>query len=406
MLNSAIFKFLELKDPALFEGNLALLCNQVSFDFNSGKYLFDLLNNRGVLKKIFIPEHGLFAEFQDQVKLDQTEIYRFLNLNAKFISLYGKTESSLNLKKEDLSSVDTFVIDIQDAGSRYYTYLSTIKNLFISIKKHRLSIKVYVIDRPNPADRQVEGSLLPEKYASFIGITGLPHRYGLTLGELCKFFRSEMNAGFDLEVIPFNTEDFFAPFPVSPSPNFPTLTTAQIYSGQCLFEGSILSEGRGTTKPFEIIGAPFLKWDVLLKIQEDLFKNYPFFKDKIMLRPLKFIPTDHKFKGEVCNGFQLHILDPSFHVLIFSLILLKYIDNYTDKDIWKKGKYEYGSDKTAIELLAGDDKILKYLKQSYDLKSLILHLQKEEDLWIKKVRNHLIYPFDLFIQRIPEKNFG
>ncbi len=289
---------------------------------------------------------------------------------------------------------------MQDIGSRYYTYLSTINNLFASIKNHASHIKVYVIDHPNPAGRQVEGTHLPEEYASFIGITGLPHRHGLTIGEMYKYLRSEMDATFDMKVISFNPEEFETPFQISPSPNFPSVTTAQIYTGQCLFEGTILSEGKGTTKPFEIIGAPFLNWEILLKIKRDMFKSYPFFKDKIVLRPIRFIPYDHKFKGEVCNGFQLHILRPEFYSLLFSLILIQHIEKYTENSIWKEGKYEYGSDKTTMELLAGDKKILECLQISGDFRTIIPSLQKEENLWIEKVKKHLIYTIELSVQKI------
>lgn len=400
MINTALHKFLELKDPSLWSGNTSILCNQISYDFRSGKYLFEILNERDILKSVFIPEHGLFAEFQDQVKLDQTNIYRFFRIDVPMISLYGKEEGSIFISKKYLENIQTFIIDIQDVGSRYYTYLSTINNLFLAIKNHTLQIKVYVIDHPNPAGRQVEGTCLPKEYTSFVGIKGLPHRHGLTIGEMCKYLKYEMDADFDLKIIPFSFENFDKPFEISPSPNFPSLTTAQLYSGQCLFEGTILSEGRGTTKPFEIIGAPFLKWETLLKIRNELFSNYPIFKNKIALRPLKFIPTDNKFKDEVCVGFQLHMLTPEFHSLLFSLILLHYIQKYTKLSIWKIGKYEFESEKTAIEILAGDKKILDCLKNSGDFKALIPHLQREEILWIKKVKKHLIYPDELTIQKI------
>jgi len=398
-MNSALQKFLKLKDPSLFQGNVAILCNQVSFDFSTNKYLFEILNQRGNLKKVFIPEHGLFAELQDQVKLDHTEIYHFFDLDTSFVSLYGQNEGSLFIKKKDLEHISTIIIDIQDVGSRYYTYLSTINNLFSSINNYNADIKVYIIDHPNPAGRQVEGTHLQEEFTSFIGINEIPHRHGLTIGEMCKYLRSEMRKTFKMEVIPFDKEDFSIPFRIAPSPNFPSVTTAQMYSGQCLFEGTILSEGRGTTKPFEIVGAPFLEWNTLIKIQKELFTKYPVFKDKIALRPVKFIPTDHKFKGEVCTGFQLHILNSDYHSLLFSLILIQYIDKYTNHIIWKDGEYEFGSDKTAIELLVGDKKILDCLQNSADLKTIIPYMQKEESLWIKKVKKYLIYPIELYVQK-------
>ncbi len=398
-MNSALQKFLSLKDKTLFHGNIAILCNQISFNFDSKKYLFEILNERGVLRNIFVPEHGLFAELQDQINLDQTDIYSFFKLKTSFTSLYGNKENTIYFKKEDLKKIDAFIVDIQDVGSRYYTYISTINNLFLALKHHDLNTKVYVIDRPNPAGRKVEGTPLSSAYASFIGIKGIPNRHGLTIGEMCTYLRDEMNAKFNLKIIPFQLNEFHDPFLISPSPNFPSLVTAQIYTGQCLFEGTVLSEGRGTTKPFELIGAPFLTWEILQKINDKLYKDYPFFFNKLVLRPTRFIPTDHKFKGEVCFGFQLHILNSDFHSLLFSLVLIQYINRFTNQSIWGKGKYEYGSDKTAIELLVGDKKILNFLKTEADFKALIPYLQKGEKTWIKRVKKHLIYPIELSVQK-------
>ncbi len=402
-MNSSLQKFLALENNLLFSGNLAILCNQSSFDYSTGKYLFQILNDRKVLRKIFIPEHGLFAELQDQVKLNQTNNYDFFNLDIPFISLYGSSEKSIHLKKEYLYDLDVLVIDIQDVGCRYYTFLSTINNIFSAIKKHASNIKVYVIDKPNPAGRQVEGTRLQEEYASFIGIPGIPNRHGLTIGELCKYLRSKLNATFELEVITFEENEFYDSFQIAPSPNLPSTTTAQLYSGQCLFEGTILSEGRGTTQPFQIIGAPFLSWKILNQIQRELFENYPYFKNKIALRPLIFIPTFHKYSGENCKGFQLHILQANFHSLLFSLLLIQIINRLTDTDIWKKSKYEFGSDKSAIEILVGDKKIIKCLQNSGDFKKLIPYIQDEENIWIETVKRFLIYPYQLSRQNISEK---
>ena len=361
--------------------------------------MFEILAQRGTLRQFFIPEHGLFAELQDQVKQDKANADNIFNLKASFISLYGNKESSIYLKKEQLDNIDAIVIDVQDVGCRYYTYISTIFNIFKAINQHPSCIKVYVIDKPNPAGRQVEGSMLSEEYSSFIGIGGLPNRHGLTIGEMCRYLKSEIYGGFDLEVVPFKSEEFYNPFLIQASPNFTSVTTAQLYSGQCLFEGTILSEGRGTTRPFEIIGAPFLKWETIKQISKELYKKYPNFKDKIVLRPTSFIPTFHKFSGENCMGYQLHVLKTDFHSLAFSLLLIDSINRNTDIDIWKKSKYEYGSDKTAMELLVGDKTMLQFLNNSGDFEKLLPHLFDEENLWINKVEKFLIYPFKLFGQQ-------
>ncbi len=397
-MNAALTRFLERDDEQLFSGNLAILCNQTSFDFKTGKYLFEILSERGILKQLFIPEHGLFAELQDQHKLDLDNHYQFLNLDASFTSLYGGTISSLTPAVAQLQNIDSLVIDIQDVGSRYFSYLSTIQYIFKTIAQDVHSIKVFVIDRPNPAGRQVEGTMMPKAYASFLGIQGLPHRYGLTIGEMCNYLKADLQAGLDLEIIPFDREEFNRPLPIQPSPNFPSTITAQLYSGQCLFEGTILSEGRGTTRPFEIIGAPFLTWKILDEVRAELQEKYPVFNDKIALRPMQYIPTAHKYVGEVCFGFQLHVLRANFHALFLSVLLMECINRHCEIDIWRQGPYEYGSEKTAIEILAGDKQILQFLTHFGDTKKLQRHLKMEENTWIKKVQPYLIYPLPLFTQ--------
>ena len=397
-MSSALTKLLKRDDELLFSGNLALLCNQTSFDFKTGKYLFEILAERGTLNQVFIPEHGLFAELQDQHKLDPDNHYQFLNLGASVTSLYGSAESSVAPSIAQLKNIDALVIDIQGVGCRYFSYLSTIQNIFKTVDQVGHSIKVFVIDRPNPAGRQVEGSRMTGEYASFLGIEGLPHRHGLTIGEMCKYLHADLQAGFDLEIIPFNEKEFNQALPIQPSPNFPSAITAQLYSGQCLFEGTILSEGRGTTRPFEIIGAPFLSWEILKKVRSELYKKYPDFNDKIALRPLKFIPTTHKYVGEVCFGFQLHVLSADFHALILSVLLIECINRHCEINIWRQGPYEYGSKKTAIEILVGDREILDFLNHTNQMKDVLPHLSSEEHIWIKKAAEFLIYPFPLFTQ--------
>lgn len=191
MLTNQIAKLLEKKDEVLFDGRLGLLCNQTSFDIERREYLFQSLARRGNLKRIFLPEYGLFAELQDQIPLISTQIYEYLNLNVEFISLYGDSENSLVIAPKHLADLDAFVIDIQDVGSRYYTFATTISYIFDVLTQQHYSPVIYVIDRPNPAGRQVEGTLLSKDYASFVRRPGLPHRHGLTIGELCHFYKDQ-----------------------------------------------------------------------------------------------------------------------------------------------------------------------------------------------------------------------
>ncbi len=362
--------------------NLALLCNQTSYSFAKQKYLFEILAEQGNLKQIFIPEHGLFAELQDQIPIDSTQIYNFISPEIKITSLYGSAENSIFIKKENLEDIDKLIIDIQDIGVRYYTYISTIANVFKVIKENNIAIKIQVLDRPNPAGKNIEGIPISVDFSSFIGHVGIPHRHGLTIGEMCVFLRNQISANFDIEIIKQKQSDnkYF----IQPSPNIPTFDTINIYSGTCLFEGTNFSEGRGTTKPFEIIGSPDISWNKLKKVQEGIKKYYKN-NSPVHLRILKFVPTFHKFENQVCNGFQLHQINKNFHSLLFSLILLRlFAENFTNKTFWREGKYEKGNTKTAIELLAGDQTILDYLKGKDNINILKQKMQFHENQWRDK----------------------
>ena len=353
--------FFKINDKILFDGKLALLCNQTSYCFEKNKYFFEILAKERNLKQILIPEHGLFAELQDQLVLKSTKWYNFIDQDIKIISLYGNTENSVFIQKQYLSEIDALIIDIQDIGIRYYTYISTIANLFEIISRNKINISVYVLDRPNPAGQKIEGTIIPKKYSSFIGHFGLPHRHGLSIGKMCKFLRQQYSGSFDLKIIQSEYSNNFyrkTSMFIPPSPNIPTIDTIKIYAGQCLFEGTTISEGRGTTRPFEIIGSPFFDWKTLQKIQKQINLILPENKN-IYLRLVKFIPKFHKFENQVCTGFQLHPKNANFHSLSFSLILIRLLrENYPNPDFWLKGKYEKGNDKTAIELLAGDKTII------------------------------------------------
>ena len=387
--------FLDLKDKILLEGNLVLLCNQTSYSFEQNKYFFEILAEKRNLKQILIPEHGLFAELQDQVPLNSTKIYDFINSDVQIISLYGNTDESITIKPELLKNIDAIIIDILDIGSRYYTYISTIANIFKVIAENNISIKIYVIERPNPAGTKVEGTIIIKEYSSFIGHYGLPHRHGLSIGEMCLFLKNQINGKFNLTIVKNTTTDnVFVPF-IQPSPNIPTLETINIYTGQCLFEGTNISEGRGTTKPFEIIGAPYFKWKTLQKIQKQINEIYPN-NENIYLRILKFIPKFHKFANQVCTGFQIHQKNTNFHSLSYSLILIRLLkENFTEYDFWRKGKYEKGNNKTAIELLAGDKTILDYLNGKLNFNIVAEKMKEHENKWKKKNKelSHSLVPF-------------
>jgi uncharacterized protein YbbC (DUF1343 family) len=382
MKKDPLYKLLVKKSEAI-----GLLCNQSGWRTSAGKYTFQWLAQQGRLKKVFIPEHGLFGELQDQVKLNDTNIYKNLAGGiVEWISLYNSLDHSLSASAEQLARLDTIIIDIQDTGSRYYTYTSTISLLLKKITELALNIKIIVLDKPNPAGRQVEGTRIKKEYASFIGLEGLPHRHGLTVGELCRYFKNKLGGKWELIIVPPRKKETVF---ISPSPNIPTMATCALYSGQCLWEGTNLSEGRGTTLPFETIGAPFLNW-----VFEDDWNNnrHPAFNKNCYMRPLLFIPVFHKFSGQTCYGIHLLIHGKkNYHSLAHSLKLIKYVKERTNEFKWREGKYEAFNEKNAIELLVGDRLLLDYLENKASWEDVTQNLKEEETAWIKEVSPFLIY---------------
>ena len=365
--------------------NVGLLCNQTAFLFEEKMYLMDWLSKEKVLKTIFVPEHGLFSELQDQEALENAEIYHFWE-GVNCVSLYGHDEQSLKASPEKVEELDDILIDIQDVGCRYFTYLTTIAYLFETIARCQRPPRVWVIDHPNPAGRQVEGSPISTTYASFIGHEGLPHRHGLTLGEIAFWLKEFYGGAFDLQVLMGASPDYF--MQIYPSPNFPSLQTAELYSGQCLFEATILSEGRGTTRPFEIVGAPFLDWTTLHRIKHDvehLSKEYDWFN--YVLRPLQFIPTFHKYANELCGGFQIHLsTQAKNHSLLSSLLLLRVFNEHIT-NLWRTGSYEKGNPRTALEILVGDELLIDFVRGKGELRTTTGYLKGAENEWILSVQD-------------------
>ncbi len=396
----------EQEDLVLKSGKLGLLCNQSAWNAQTGEYLFETLAKTGQLKRLFMPEHGLFGELQDQVKLstnilsdnlsDNNTIYGNLRLKGvDLVSLYGSTEESLSADINKLVDLDALIIELQDVGCRYYTYPSTIFNIFKTLRDNDINLPIYVIDRINPAGRQVEGTMLRAGYRSFIGLEGVTHRHGLTIGELAYYLYSELNAKFPLHIISYKaSQKELLPWSIPPSPNFPGLFTAHLYSGQCLWEGTNVSEGRGTTRPFEIFGAPFMN---TLGAKEQEYgtwtsSNSPLYDDGAFIRWLKFIPTFHKYKDECCFGFQI-LLKPNmqYHALAHNLRIMRFVKENCSGFAFREGKYEAGNDKRAIELLLGDKELIDFVELGGDWNDIKEHIKVEEQKWIKKAKKYLLY---------------
>ena len=391
--------FFEQPDLVLKRGKLGVLCNQTAWNPERGEYLFESVAKMGKLTKVFMPEHGLFGELQDQVKLNSGDGYNSLLEGVEFISLYGNNEESLAASLKDLTEIDALIVELQDVGCRYYTYLSTIFNLFKVLKANEVDLPVYIIDRINPAGRQVEGTALRPGYGSFIGIEGLVHRHGLTIGETSYMLYNEINAKFPLHIISYKASAVnkdLMPWSIPPSPNFPGLFTSHFYSGQCLWEGTNVSEGRGTTRPFEMFGAPYME-ELSGYCKKNGLQGWndpkcPIADEGVFVRWMRFIPTFHKWKDECCFGFQF-LPNPNnqYHALAHNLRVIRFLHDNCAEFQFRPGKYEAGNDKTAIELLLGDQVLLDYVAGNGDWHDIKEHIKVEEQKWIRKAKKALLY---------------
>jgi len=279
---------------------VGLIINPSSVDRNLEPTLEVFLRNGVKVTAVFGPEHGIRGEFQDQEKCTGFEDEK------KHIFIYNLYGKHLAPTEEMLKSVDTLVFDIQDIGARYYTFIWTMG--LAMEKAAQYNKRFVVLDRPNPINGvDIEGPLLDKGYESFVGLHPIPIRHGMTTGELALLFKDEFGICVGLDIVKMRGwsrklwfDETALPW-VSPSPNMPTLDTAIVYPGMCLLEGANISEGRGTTKPFEYFGAPWLNQELVLKELGKLAG--------CKLRTLYFRPLFGKYTGETCKGFQLHITD-------------------------------------------------------------------------------------------------
>jgi uncharacterized protein YbbC (DUF1343 family) len=296
-------------------------------------------------------------------------------------SLYGKR---LRPSPENLDLIDVLLVDLPDVGTRVYTFAATMAYAMQVAAQH--GKKVIILDRPNPIGGvQVEGNVLKDGMASIVGPYPLPMRHGLTLGELARYYNYVGKIGCDLSVIPVQDWDRSqyldtAGLPwVLPSPNLPALETAIVYPGQVLLEGTNLSEGRGTTRPFELFGAPFINpFELKTALQKAC--DLP----GMILRETWFQPTFHKWAGEVCGGFQLHVTDrqafkPYFTTLAILQVILQL---YPDQFHWRQPPYEYEYERLPIDLLTGDPRVREGLERGEPL------VQMEQD-WTKGLQEFL-----------------
>jgi uncharacterized protein YbbC (DUF1343 family) len=341
------------------------------------------------LAALFGPEHGWMGEAQDLIGVQcGSDPYSGL----RFHSLYGDTYESLKPTAEQLRDLDALVIDLQDVGSRYYTFQATM--LFCIEAASRLGLRVVVLDRPNPLGGEaVEGPLLQTGSESFVGIHSLVTRHGMTIGELARMYQAERKMGGDLIVVlcegwrrDMDFEQTGLPW-VLPSPNMPTVDTAFVYPGQCLIEGTNLSEGRGTTRPFELCGAPWIDARTLCRRLQD--EGWP----GVVFRPAWFRPTFQKFAGQTCAGVQLHVTDrQTYQPVRTSLALLSAVrDQSRNAFAWRRETYEFVSDRPAIDLLFGSDRERKALEAGVRARDIRRKWEAEEETFRRRRQPYLLY---------------
>jgi uncharacterized protein YbbC (DUF1343 family) len=314
------------------------------------------------LLRLFAPEHGIWGAAQDHAPITNE---RDPVTGLPVVSLYGARRAPTPAM---LAGVDTLIVDLQDIGSRYYTFQWTLALAMRACA--RLGIEVIVLDRPNPLGGVVvEGNIPDPAFASFVGLYPLPARPGLTLGELATWLTREHGLRPPLAIVGMRGwrrsmlwEDTGVPW-VAPSPNMPTPDTARVYPGGCLIEGTNLSEGRGTTRPFEWVGAPYLDAHAYAAALEAL--DVP----GVVFRPARFTPTFHKWAGRVCGGVQLHVTDRvRFKPFLAGIAVIAAARRLAPRGFaWKRPPYEFERRRLPIDILFGTDRVRRALERGRSL---------------------------------------
>ncbi len=377
--------------PEVLNGaRFGLLMNQASVDCHY-RYACDVLAERfpGQLTAIFTPQHGLWGE--QQANMIESPHGRYEPLDLPVFSLYSETRQPTSAM---LSEIDCFVIDLQDVGTRVYTFAWTMLNALPACAAARLP--VVVLDRPNPLGGVVaEGPLLEADYQSFVGGVSIPLRHGLTLGELASLLNHEQQIGAELHIVPMSDwrRDLLYSETgrawVAPPPNMPRVETTLLYPGQVLLEGTNLSEGRGTTLPFEVVGAPFLN-PHQLACELTAFE-FP----GLELRPIRFVPTFDKWHGQSCGGVALHITEPrSVRSITTTLALLAAVHKLHPREFtWLPPPYEYEQDKMPIDILFGSPRLRNQLASDTPLTSteVTTLASLDDEAWWTRTKRWQLY---------------
>jgi uncharacterized protein YbbC (DUF1343 family) len=376
-------------ERALVAGRrVGLVCNPASIDSRFAHSADRMLADPDItLAALFGPQHGFRSDLQDN--MIETPHAQDARRRVPVYSLYSDTREPT---AEMLDGLDVLVIDLQDVGTRVYTYIYTMANCMRAAARRGLPI--VVCDRPNPIGGEaVEGACLEPSCASFVGQFPVPMRHGMTIGELARLFNDAFGIGARLEVVPLDGwqramyfDETGLPW-VIPSPNLPTLDSAIVYPGAVLVEGTMLSEGRGTTRPFEIIGAPWIDGERLASAMND--RRLP----GVHFRPVFFEPTFQKHAKQSCGGCQLHVTDRrAFQPLRAAVELL---DEFRRQDparfAWRNPPYEYEHDKEPIDILYGSDRLRRTFADNGRVDALVESWRPDEERFRRQRQPFLLY---------------
>lgn len=349
---------LSQEDLALRRGRVGVLCNQVAWHPDTGEYLFETLARRGNLVRILTPEHSLYGPMVPGIET---------------------CEVTTTVDGTMLEGLDALVIELQDAGSRYSNCTTLLYNLFKLLKNSGSQLSVYLIDRINPGGRQIEGTL---------GILGLPHRHGLTLGEVANLFYGDLGAKFPLHIISVDAEPVnreLMAWTIPPFSDFSGLFTSHFYSGQCLWMGTNVSYGHGTNRPFEQFGAPWMEplFDFNAK---NGFSGWndpqgPVAHPGLHIRWTRFEPSYGLYSGESCFGFQLMFIPgATYHALNHALRLLRFIHGNCP---------EFRSEN--LNRYLEDATLVGYVEGRHDWESTREYIKSEEQKWLRKSKKYTLY---------------
>jgi len=374
---------------------LGVVAHPASIDAG-GRHLVDRLMRDGRFRvtRLFAPEHGVRGEAQDMEAVAEPADRA---TGVPVVSLYGETEASLRPKLEHLKGLDALVYDLQDVGTRFYTFVYTLS--YVMEAAREADLPVIVLDRPNPiGGLAVEGPLLAPELSSFVGRYPLPVRHGMTSGELAGMFRDAFGIGGELRVVPMSGwtrgmhfEETGLPW-VLPSPNMPTPDTARVYPGGCLIEGTNLSEGRGTTRPFELVGAPWI--DAATFADRLAQAGDAEGLDGVLFRAAWFRPTFQKHVGRSCGGVQVHVTDRAkARPFATYLVLLREARRLDPASFdWRRERYEFVDDRLAIDLLLGRPDLRPMLESGASLGEMESTWAAELARFLVERERTLLYP--------------